>query len=126
MFEMGNVTVDDRFARFGAKSFAINKINSVEVRSSTKRGSKGYVLWWGIAALSALVAIGAQAAGVFIVLAALLAFVGWRSWLRRRDVITYGLFLVTSSSEAQAFTSRDADEVRQLRSAIEDAMARSN
>ena len=35
-----NITVDNDFARFGSKSYAINKINSVEVRER-KLGGRG-------------------------------------------------------------------------------------
>lgn len=125
MFEKGNISVDDRFARFGGKSFAINKINSVEVRGETKSGSKGYFLFWLLTAIFVLSAI-AQQTGVPIVIAAVFGGLGWLSWRRRHPITTYRLFLVTSSSEAQAFQTNEAGEVNQLRDAIEDAMARSN
>lgn len=124
MFEQGDVRVDDSFARFGGKSFAINKINSVEVRSETKPGSGTYVLW-AIIALALLVAAVMQRSLGWFVFAALSAFFAWRSWERKQPTTTYRLFLVTSSSEAQAFETTDADQVEMLRGAIEDAMERS-
>jgi hypothetical protein len=122
----GDITVDDHFARFGSKSFAINKINSVEVRSTTKAGSNSYAVWWGLALLLGLPALFTPEARPGLVFAALFALLGWRSWRRRRPVTTYRLFLVTSSAEAQAFETNDEDEVIRLRAAIEDAMARAS
>jgi hypothetical protein len=125
-FQNGDITVDDRFARFGDKSFAINKINSVEVRKETKAGSRAYIFWWGIAAIALLTIIlgtGAQLAFFFIVVGGVLGFVSWK---KRLPIHTYFLFLVTSSAEAQAFKTHDEDEIIRLRNAVEDAMARSN
>ena len=46
--------VDRDFVRVGDKSFAINKINSVEVRTRTIKGSVGYIALWLLAFLLGL------------------------------------------------------------------------
>ena len=46
-YQRGHVTVDDNFARFGSKSYAINKITSVDVRMHEKRRS-GWFIWRGM------------------------------------------------------------------------------
>lgn len=122
MFERGAIKVDASFVRFADKSYAINKINSVDVRSETKRGSFAYVIWWILALIFAVPALVPGARGMLIIVA-VFAVLGWRSWSRRRRVTTYALFLVTSSGEAQAYETSDAEEMAQLRSAVEDAIA---
>lgn len=123
MYESGDIRVDRSFARFGSKSFAINKINSVDVRTQTRKGSKAYFWLWPLAAIFLLAAIGSEAQGAALFIGILLALAGLRAWLRRKPVTTYGLYLVTSSNEAQALQSQDRDEIERLRLAIEAAMA---
>lgn len=125
MYAQGDVTVDDRFARFGSKSYAINKINSVDVRSTEVPGSWAFVLWWALGASMLITALSTQTWGLLVV-SAVLFVPGWSSWKRRRATTVYSLFLVTSSNEAQATKSIDGAEIERLRTAIEDAMARSN
>ena len=122
---LGGITIDDKFARFGSKSFAINKITSVDVRSKRKTGSRGFIFWFGLAAISAIVALTVGPAAN-VVLAALAAIPGWFSWRHRHPSYTYLLFLVTSGNETQAFATTDRDEVQRLRSALEEAMSRSS
>lgn len=126
MFQDGGVSVDDRFARFGAKSFAINKINSVEVRRTTKHGGKGYIAFWAIAVMFAGTAFSVKDMTFNLVLAAICLGFGYLSWTKRHDVHTYRLFLVTSSAEAQAFETNDQRQIFELRQAIEEAMAKSS
>jgi hypothetical protein len=45
-------------------------------------------------------------------------------WWKRSRIAEYQLFLMASSSEAQAFVSRNGDEVYSLRDRIERAMTR--
>lgn len=124
-----SVTVDRDFARFGSKSFAVNKINTVDVRYRYPYGSAAAVicgmlaLFLGVAALGSLGAGGTAAAAVIsAVLSALFGYLAYRAW-QRSKIKEYQLFLMTSSSEAQALTSRDVDFIYQLRERIELAMA---
>ena len=119
---MGVIEVDDKFARFGGKSYAINKINSVEVRQRKPYG-KGAAVLCGIIALMALL----QAAQVGLAAVVVgLAFAGLAYWSWQRSKVTeYQLFLMTSSSEAQAFVTRNGAEVFALRDQIEAAIAAS-
>ena len=125
MYKSGNISIDDHFARFGGKSFAINKINSVEVREQRTPGNKVYVIWWIIAAVLALGALP-DGTWALLALAIFAALVGWSKWRSRNPVSTYSLYLVTSSSEAQACQTSDKAEVERLRDAVESAIARSS
>jgi hypothetical protein len=124
---MSLVSVDRDFARFGGKSYAINKINTVEVRER-----KPHAFWpvlvlgflGGIFLLSGfgqLAALDGAPWTSIIFGATLLGLAAWQ-W-RRSKVREYKLFLMTSSSEAQAYTSNNFDEVMGLRREIESAMA---
>lgn len=121
------VQVDANFARFGGKSYAINKINSVEVRVHKPHG-EGAIWACGLIALLCLLSfIGSlsmpdgPSIGT-LVIAAIFGSLGYRAWLKSK-VREYQLFLMTSSSESQAFVTRDRNEVFQLRDSIEKAMA---
>jgi len=120
-YQNGGIVVDDDFVRFGSKSYAINKINTVDVRARKVRG-KG--LAYGIGAIGLLLLIGGfgeKGSSGMIVFGVVM--LGLAALLYRRpDVYEYSLFLMTSSSEAQAFKTNDVDEVTNLRAAIEAAM----
>jgi hypothetical protein len=118
------VSVDRDFARFGNKSYAINKINSVEVRERRPHGSAGTILLGGMALIFLVLAFqsmdGSGATDVFVAL--LCAAATYWAW-RRSKIVQYQLFLMTSSSEAQAISSRDGEMIGRLRNRIESAMA---
>lgn len=120
--------IDDDFARFGAKSYAINKINSVNVRERRPHGTAGAVIAGIIAFFAFFAAIGSMGepdrspVGPLIVA---IAFAGLAFWQWKRSKIReYLLFLMTSSSETQAFVTRDESEVMALREQVESAMLR--
>ena len=129
------VTVDDDFARFGNKSYAINKINSVEVRSRRPHGKAAIYIWGLLTLIFLLAFIGSMSVPttdpsaptpsplVMLGLAALFGWLAYWAWLKSK-IVEYKLFLMTSSSEAQAFVSFDGLEVQSLRDRIEGAMAR--
>ena len=126
---IGNVQIDDKFARVGSKSYAINKINSVDVRSHRPHGQAVVYVAGLLALIFVLAALGSMSVpdgspGVSLVLAALCGFWAYWAW-QRSKIVEYQLFLMTSSSEAQAFVTRDRDEVVALRQHIEKAMAAS-
>jgi hypothetical protein len=111
-----SVSVDRDFARFGNKSYAINKINSVEVRQRHPYGTAGMFL----AGLGAVICV--LSGGGWIILGVI--FGGLAYWLWRRSrIVEFQLFLMTSSSEAQAFVSRDGEMIDRLRNRIERAMS---
>jgi hypothetical protein len=122
------VTVDNDFARFGSKSYAMNKINSVEVREKQPHGKGAAYAWFAIGLFILIGALGSMASpegpsgGMFVV-AAICLGLGYWQW-QRAKIREYHLFLMTSSSEAQAFITRDEAEVMGLRDGIEAAMVR--
>ena len=126
-YQRGQVTVDAHFARFGSKSYAIDKINSVDVRVEKRAGC----LWISVAAIAAILGLAAignsvsatangsgQGWGLFVVAAAF-AFILYRA----RPKPLYHLMLATSSGEVQATKSTDKEAIGELREAIEAAMA---
>jgi hypothetical protein len=115
-----SVRVDGDFARFGAKSYAINKINTVEVRERHPHGITAMYVWGFLALLCIMSAIGGGGASAvgFFVLFGILAFLAWK----KAQIVEYQLFLMTSSSEAQAISSRDGARILNLRDQIERAM----
>lgn len=123
---MPTVSIDDDFARFGGKSYAINKINSVEVRERQPHGLGGALVCGLIAFVLIIVASdhtgnpNADPSTTYVIAA---IFAGLAVWQGVRSRIReYHLFLMTSSSETQAFVTRDEEEVVSLRDAIEEAM----
>ncbi len=122
-----NITVDNDFARFGSKSYAINKINTVEVR---ERKPHDRALAFIFGAVGALCLIGAiqkinvldvGSAVTYLAFTLLLGWAAYWAW-KRAEIIEYQLFLMTSSSSTQAYISRDGEEVMNLRDSIESAM----
>jgi hypothetical protein len=123
---MNGISVDKDFARFGQKSYAINKINSLEVRPTRPYTATGGVIFGGIGAvivIAGVANIGTNFAtallsfifgGIFLVIAWLL--------FQRSQTVLYNLYLMTSSSEVQAYKSFDGEEVEGLRDQIEAAM----
>lgn len=121
-----DVTIDDDFARFGAKSYAINKINSVEVRERQPHGKSGAIICAVIAVFGLMAGIGSFSSpegasfggfGVAVIFGAI-AYALWK----KSEIREYQLFLMTSSSEAQALVSFDSAYVQDLRDQIEGAM----
>jgi hypothetical protein len=132
MANPGNVevSVDQNFARFGSKSYAINKINSVEVRKHQPHGLAGVIICAGLAIILLGNGLGQLTSAdgepsTSIIIGVIFGGLAWL-FAKRHQIVDYQLFLMTSSSEAQAFQSRNEQEVTQLRSAIEGAMAASS
>lgn len=120
------VEVDDDFARFGSKSYAINKITSVEIRQSDGEPSGCAVFLILVTAVLALFAMFSLPTGLVFpgIPAALIGWWGYHLYKKTKR-IEYKLFLITTASEAQAYSTFDEGEVLELRSKIESAMVRS-
>ncbi|AIT79119.1 DUF6232 family protein [Novosphingobium pentaromativorans] len=125
VYQRGTVSVDVHFARFGSKSYAIDKINSVDVRVEHKSGC----LWIALLFLTILFALAAMGAAVssegdstaswgITAILAVITVLAYRS----RPKPTYHLMLATSSGEVQATKSQDDEAIYELRTAIEAAM----
>ena len=127
-YEKGDVTVDDHFARFGSKSYAVGKIRSVDVRIERKRGC-AWISLSLIAMVSAAGALGTSAsAGVgeastewlTFLIVAMIAVVLFRT----RPQPKYDLMLATSSGELEAYSSSDRNLIEELRAAVDRAITR--
>ena len=119
-YRSGGISVDKDFARFGSKSYAINKINTVDVRERNPYGSLMLVIGGLCLLISILVCVTNFTGGSFVVALAFAGITYW-GWLRSQTVV-YDLYLKTSSSDVQAYESRDGNEVTKLRVAVEQAM----
>jgi hypothetical protein len=125
IYENGSVRVDRHFARFGSKSYAIDKINSVDVREEKKSGCLwvGFAILagiFGLAAIGSLTSNPSDSAGMLI-LFAVVAGIATLLYKNRPKPI-YHLVLATSSGEVQATNSGSRPDVLELREAIEAAM----
>lgn len=129
VYQRGHVTVDDNFARFGSKSYAINKITSVDVRTHEKR-SAAWLIFGIVGGLLLLAGLGglqgpeASQAIPFLVIGGLFmipAVMMYRSRISR----SYELMLATAAGEVQATTAVDGEAIQELRDAIESRVARS-
>ncbi|WP_114227022.1 MULTISPECIES: DUF6232 family protein [Sphingomonas] len=120
IYNRGNIRVDRDFARFGSKSYAINKINTVDVRRQPPRRGWGYVAL----AFAVLLFLGNSAPGnrnsTVSIIALVLFVISLAIFLTAKA--SYRLFLMTSSNAVQAYESKDEGEVIELRDAIEGAM----
>lgn len=117
-----SVSVDRDFARFGSKTYAINKINSVEVRRRHPNGQGAMFVFGLLALIFFVTAFDGEGGAISFVAALLLGGLAYWFW-RRSKIVEYQLFLMTSSSEAQAISSRDGAMIDRLRERIERAMA---
>lgn len=119
-YQRDHITVDENFARFGSKSYAINKITSVDVRLEEVKKS-AWVVFAIISALFLMAGLGSLATGfqpssfVIAAVSGAIAFALYQSRLTR----TYHLLLATASGEVQATKSPDPDAIAELRDAIE-------
>lgn len=116
----GIVSIDNDFARFGSKSYAINKINSVEVRQKQPYGSVLFLICGLISFIAFMSWLKSKETTPIVVAVIFLGLAYWRWTLTK--VRNYYLFLMTSSSETQAYVTRDEEQVTSLRDQIENAM----
>ena len=124
----GIVTVDDRFARFGEKSYIINQITSVEIRETTHVSSTGLLLglfgtillFFGLSLKTDTNPSTSQG----IVFSGLI-FIGL-AWFLHSSRITqfYELIIVTSSGEYQAAKSKNLEQISKLKIEIENRITK--
>ena len=126
-YQRGHVIVDDNFARFGSKSYAINKITSVDVRVHEKRRS-GWLAFGIVGILFLLAGLGSLAepekgsALTLIVLGGVCMFMAVKGFSKRLTR-SYELMLATAAGEVQATTATDGDSIQELRDVIEGRIA---
>lgn len=136
IYQKGSISVDEAFARFGTKTYAINKINSTDVRERALIGARGYYLWFPIAAFITLFFVfayltpdnGNGRTGGLIIVGIPMVLFWWltiRSYGRRGTKYSYELYLTMSSRDQQALVSPNREDVEELKFAIETAMAAS-
>ena len=127
-YQNGDISIDDSFARFGSKSYAIDKINSVDIKSE-KAGGCAHIVAGLLCIIAGVMAVGAfQTGGTGLALFMGTVAVACGYWTAKASkaaqVVTYTIMLTTSSNEAQATQSTDLDEIQKMRDAIEAAMSR--
>ena len=123
IYQRGNVTVDEHFARFGSKSYAISKITSVDMREDIRSNTGSLVALFVLGGVLGLVSLPLIAdlafVGFMLAMAACLCiYFGIRS-SQAEPFRLYTLMLSTSAGEVQATTSQDVDAINELRGEIE-------
>lgn len=126
-FSTGDIVIDEHFARFGSKSYALDKINTVDVRSR-RVGGIGWVFWalfTVICVLLTIAAAGKDGVGGAILPGLFTVLFGWLTMRGhgKANRLWHQLFLTTSNGDAQAMQSMDLAEVMKLREALEGAIA---
>jgi hypothetical protein len=124
-YQRGEVSVDRNFARFGEKSYAINKLTSVQVRDEEKPASSAGAWFIVLALILAMVGLldGSLAAIVLcLVLAVASGSWGYLALVGSKPRRTYRLVLVSAATEIHAHVTEDRADLLQLRDAIEKAM----
>lgn len=116
------VSVDRDFARFGSKSYAINKINTVDVEQHRPHSRNAAIVWGFLALLTAAFLAGGGVSIGLVALFAFFAFMAWKAW-QQSSIVEYRLVLATSSGSVQAVKSRDVDFIFDTRRQIEQAIA---
>ena len=120
-YSSGNISVDRNFARFGEKSYAIDKINSVEVkRIEAKPNSKNAMI--AIAAICAVISVFNFFSIGWTIATLVFAGLAYHNY-KNPNKDLYQLYLMTSSSEVQALETEDKNHIDNLRAAIEAAMS---
>jgi hypothetical protein len=114
-YKSPDVVVDRDFARFGSKSYAIDKITSTDVKTTHPYSGCGIALLL-VALFCLFLAIGGFKAGIFMGLAGGAAAI----WLMTRE--SFSLLIVTSASELSAYQATDKELIFTIKEAVEDAM----
>lgn len=122
IYKNGGISIDRHFVRIDSKSYAIDKINSVDVRSEIKTGCLWMIIAF-IAMICLFSAIGSGTIGgwitfLFFAGITVIAFI-------KRPRRKFILILATSSGEVQALTDFDEVNIVKLRTGIEQAMTMS-
>jgi len=125
-YQRANVIVDDHFARFGSKSYAINKITSVDVKEDIRERS-GWIAFAILSGIFAIAAFGSVMAGEgptagYVVIAAILAIPAYLKFRNRRSE-NYTLMLATAAGEVQATQSPNREAIIELRDVLERRIA---
>lgn len=121
VFNNGHVTVDRNFLRVGSKSYAVDKIGSIDIRTRRERGSQLPYAFWLAAAVCVAIAVHSREIEVGL-LAVVLAGIGFLLRERARPRVSHSLVLLTTAGETQAFESSNMEEICDVRDAIEAAM----
>lgn len=122
----GDIVIDEHFARFGSKSYSLDKINTVDVRSH-RVGGIGWIFLGFIGVLFLLAGLGnlveglTNAVWVSLAVSAVCLALAYNS-RKKANTVWHQLILATSNGDAQAMQSTNSDEVLALRAAIEKAM----
>lgn len=125
-YQRAHVTVDDHFARFGSKSYAINKITSVDVKTDEKRSSAWLFvgIFGSLFLVSAFGMLGKGDSGTPVTALIGVAMIALATFLYPKRISrSYVLMLATAAGEVQATTSTDGNAITELREVIEGRIA---
>ena len=119
--ESGDITVTNSRFVAGGETYAMQGVTSVrgeeEVRTPSKRGP---LIVIGIGAIVTLFGFGDSLAALVLGLALVAGGVYW--WTRLKDVSTFSVVLRSASGESTALSSPDGDFIRDVVSAVNEAL----
>jgi hypothetical protein len=116
--------VDGNFVRIGRKSFVLDKINCVEIKS-VKRHPGAVLLAFMLAIMGLPLTLAALATAQPAMAVIGLCLVGGAVFAyRSRNIFEHTLVLTTSSRDVAAMKSRDFETIDCLRQQIEEGMTR--
>lgn len=116
--------IDADFAKFGNKSYAISRPNSVKVRKChpAALAATAVFSFLAVVAFCCVVLDSPFGLSLLLIMTPIFSGAAYWSWSQYRKV-QYSLYVTISSREAQAYVSRDEDEVLNLRHQVEAFMS---
>ena len=116
--------IDADFAKFGNKSYAISRPDSGEVRKGhpAALAAAAVFSFLAVVAFCCVVLDSPFGLSLLLIMTPIFSGAAYWSWSQYRKV-QYSLYVTISSREAQAYVSRDEDEVLNLRHQVEAFMS---
>lgn len=126
LFENDSIVITPAVARFGPVSYQVATIASVAVYHRQKLSPIAVFLVTAAVALMTFAYLGREQYpdySVWSAIAAPISLVLGVAWQRFRPAMEYSFTMKSTSGEAETVTSRDRDQVFELKEAIEQAFA---
>jgi hypothetical protein len=126
LFQNNSIAVTPAVARFGPASYQIATITSVAVYHRQKLSPMAVMLVTAAVGLVTFGYLGREQYpeySMWSAIAAPVALILGVGWQRFRPALEYSFMMKTAGGEAETVTSRDRDQVFELKEAIESAFA---
>jgi len=124
LFHTDNILITPAVARFGPVSYQVACITSVAVHHRQRINPAAVVLILAAAACAAFAYLGREQYpdySVWGAIASPIALILGVAWQRFRPALEYSFVMKTAGGESETITTRDREQVFELRGAIENA-----